>query len=184
MVQGALTAATAGEEVVPASEYRAREASARTAAPARQEDHGSRAPARARLPDRRPKTVVALDLIGRRHPRARRRPAHLPLSARSCPAAPLVREDRTRSAQSKARLPRHEGARVPAPSHSGRGEGWRHDGRVAVDQPNTRWCSDALEISRDNSEKVRVALTLDRCDREAMEHIVTTGGITAEMSAT
>ncbi len=30
--------------------------------------------------------------------------------------------------------------------HSGKGEERRHDGRVAVDQRNTRWCSDALEI--------------------------------------
>jgi putative transposase len=33
----------------------------------------------------------------------------------------------------------------------------RHDGRVAVDQRNTRWCSDELEIACDNGEKVRVA---------------------------
>ena len=45
--------------------------------------------------------------------------------------------------------------------HSGRGEERRHDGRVAVDQRNTRWCSDALEIGCDNGEKVRVAFALD-----------------------
>ena len=44
----------------------------------------------------------------------------------------------------------------------------RHDGRVAVDQRNTRWCSDGLEIACDNGEKVRVAFALDCCDREAM----------------
>lgn len=64
--------------------------------------------------------------------------------------------------------------------HSGRGEERRHDGRVAVDQRNTRWCSDALEIGCDNGEKVRVAFALDCCDREAMGHVATTGGITAE----
>ena len=64
--------------------------------------------------------------------------------------------------------------------HSGRGEERRHDGRVAVDQSNTRWCSDALEIGCDNGEKVRVAFTLDCCDREAMGHVATTGGISAE----
>ena len=64
--------------------------------------------------------------------------------------------------------------------HRGRGEERRHDGRVAVDQRNTRWCSDALEIGCDNGEKVRVAFALDCCDREAMGHVASTGGITAE----
>lgn len=31
----------------------------------------------------------------------------------------------------------------------------RHDGQVAVDRRNTRWCSDALEIGCNNGEKVR-----------------------------
>ena len=61
-----------------------------------------------------------------------------------------------------------------------RGEERRHDGRVAVDQRNTRWCSDGLEIACDNGEKVRVAFALDCCDRKAMGHVATTGGITAE----
>lgn len=64
--------------------------------------------------------------------------------------------------------------------HNGSREERRHDGRVAVDQRNTRWCSDALEIACDNGEKVRVAFALDCCDREAMGHVATTGGITAE----
>lgn len=64
--------------------------------------------------------------------------------------------------------------------HGGRSDERRHDGRVAVDQRNTRWCSDGLEIACDNGEKVRVAFALDCCDREAMGHVATTGGITAE----
>ena len=56
----------------------------------------------------------------------------------------------------------------------------RHHGRVAVDLRNTRWCSDGLEITCDNGEKVRVAFALDCCDREAMGHVATTGGITAQ----
>ena len=63
--------------------------------------------------------------------------------------------------------------------HNGRGEERRHDGRVAVDTRNTRWCSDGLEIGCDNGEKVRVAFALDCCDREAMGFVATTGGITA-----
>ena len=64
--------------------------------------------------------------------------------------------------------------------HGKRTEQRRHDGRVAVDHRNTRWCSDGLEIGCDNGEKVRIAFALDCCDREAMGHVATTGGITAE----
>lgn len=35
--------------------------------------------------------------------------------------------------------------------HSGKGQERRHDGRVAVDCPDTRWCSDGFEIGCDNS---------------------------------
>jgi len=57
----------------------------------------------------------------------------------------------------------------------------RHiDGRVAVDLRNILWCFNGLEITCDNGEKVRVAFALDCCDREAMGHVATTGGITTE----
>ena len=61
--------------------------------------------------------------------------------------------------------------------HTGAGEERRHDGRVAVDRPNTRWCSDGFEIGCDNGERVRIAFTLDCCDREAIAWVATTGGI-------
>jgi putative transposase len=61
--------------------------------------------------------------------------------------------------------------------HTGNGEERRHDGRVAVDHPDTRWCSDGFEIGCDNGEKVRIAFTLDCCDREAISWVATTGGI-------
>lgn len=61
----------------------------------------------------------------------------------------------------------------------GRGER-RHDGRIAVDQSNLRWCSDGFEISCDNADKVRVAFALDCCDREAMGHVATTAGVKGE----
>ena len=64
--------------------------------------------------------------------------------------------------------------------HSGRGEERRHDGKVAVETRNSRWCSDGLEITCDNGEKVRVAFALDCCDREAMGFVATTSGISAE----
>jgi putative transposase len=56
----------------------------------------------------------------------------------------------------------------------------RHDGRIAVDERNRRWCSDGFEISCDNGAKVRVAFALDCCDREAMSFLATTGGIRGE----
>ena len=60
---------------------------------------------------------------------------------------------------------------------TGSGEERRHDGRIAVDRPDTRWCSDGFEIGCDNGEKVRIAFTLDCCDREAIAWVATTGGI-------
>src|SRR5436190_21304250 len=56
----------------------------------------------------------------------------------------------------------------------------RHDGRIAVDERNRRWCSDGFEIGCDNGERVRVAFALDCCDREAMSFLATTGGIAGE----
>ena len=64
--------------------------------------------------------------------------------------------------------------------HSGKDEGRRHDGRVAVDRSNLRWCSDGFEIRCDNHEKVRVAFALDCCDREALGFVATTEGIKGE----
>lgn len=56
----------------------------------------------------------------------------------------------------------------------------RHDGRVAVEQSNLRWCFDGFEIGCDNKETVRVAFALDCCDREAIAHVATTEGIKSE----
>ena len=61
--------------------------------------------------------------------------------------------------------------------YTGNGQEHRHDGRSAVDRPDTRWCSDGFEIGCDNGEKVRLAFTLDCCDREAISWVATTGGI-------
>jgi putative transposase len=60
------------------------------------------------------------------------------------------------------------------------GDERRHDGRIAVDERNRRWCSDGFEIGCDNGERVRVAFALDCCDREAMSFLATTGGIAGE----
>ncbi|WP_198173324.1 IS3 family transposase [Cupriavidus sp. USMAA2-4] len=52
----------------------------------------------------------------------------------------------------------------------------RHDGRVAVDQSNTRWCSDGFEFRCDDGTPLRVTFALDCCDREAISWAATTGG--------
>jgi putative transposase len=63
--------------------------------------------------------------------------------------------------------------------HSG-GVERRHEGKIAVDRSDLRWCSDAFEIGCENGERVRVAFALDCCDREAMSYVATTGGIGGE----
>jgi len=66
--------------------------------------------------------------------------------------------------------------------HTGRPLDTRsHDGRIAVSESNRRWCSDGFEIACDNRERVRIAFALDCCDREAINWVATTGGITGEL---
>ena len=61
--------------------------------------------------------------------------------------------------------------------HAGGADERRHDGKIAVERSNLRWCSDGFELACDNGEKVRVAFALDCCDREAMAWVATTQGI-------
>ena len=56
-----------------------------------------------------------------------------------------------------------------------------HDGVVQTLRSNTRWCSDSFEIHCWNGEIVRVAFTLDTCDREAITWCGTTAGISGEI---
>nr|WP_153006259.1 IS3 family transposase [Sphingomonas sanguinis] len=223
MNQGALTAAAAGEEVVPASEYRALEAQVRElqrllGKKAMENELLREAVSRARPK----KTALALDLvaggrsvtavadalgISRPHLSAmRNRPPPRPRGRPPLPDAELVADIRLLVADLPTygyrrvhallrRQAEKTGRAAPNPKRVYRvmkvhglllqrggeqREERRHDGRVAVDQRNTRWCSDGLEIACDNGEKVRVAFALDCCDREAMGHVATTGGITAE----
>ena len=64
--------------------------------------------------------------------------------------------------------------------HAGGSDKRRHNGRIAVDRSNLRWCSDGFELPCDNGEKVRVGFALDCCDREAMGFVATTEGIKSE----
>jgi putative transposase len=43
----------------------------------------------------------------------------------------------------------------------------RHDGRVAVDRSNARWCSDGFEFRCDDGSPLRVIFALDCCDRDS-----------------
>jgi transposase InsO family protein len=56
-----------------------------------------------------------------------------------------------------------------------------HDGRVAMLRSNRRWCSDAFEIACWNGDRVRVAFSMDCCDREIMSYVATTGGISGDL---
>lgn len=84
------------------------------------------------------------------------------------------RGKRARSAQSRRVYRAMKVHSLLLQPHSQKGEERRHDGHVAVDRRNTRWCSDALEIACDNGEKVRVAFALDCLRPGAMGHVDTT----------
>lgn len=56
-----------------------------------------------------------------------------------------------------------------------------HEGQVAVEESNRRWCSDGLKIACWNCEAVRVVFVIDAHDREIISWIATTGGISGEM---
>ena len=56
-----------------------------------------------------------------------------------------------------------------------------HAGTIGMLRSNLRWCSDAFEIACWNGERIRVAFSLDCCDREVMSYVATTGGISGEL---
>ena len=52
-----------------------------------------------------------------------------------------------------------------------------HEGSIQMIQSNMRWISDAFETACWNTQRVRVAFSMDCCDREIMSYTGTTGGI-------
>jgi transposase InsO family protein len=56
-----------------------------------------------------------------------------------------------------------------------------HNGMVITLRSNMRWCSDVFEIACSNAQIVRVAFSLDCCDREMISFVATTGGISSAM---
>ena len=65
--------------------------------------------------------------------------------------------------------------------YTGKPPGRAHEGKIVTIRPNLRWTSDGFEIACWNGEIVRVAFSLDACDREIMAWCATTGGISGEM---
>ncbi|BCL95232.1 hypothetical protein MAFF211479_49340 (plasmid) [Ralstonia solanacearum] len=57
----------------------------------------------------------------------------------------------------------------------------RHDGCVAVDRSDRRWCSGGVEFRCDDGTPLRVTFALDCCDREAISWAATTGGHSSEV---
>jgi putative transposase len=47
----------------------------------------------------------------------------------------------------------------------------------AIKQSYTCWCSDELDMSCENGERVRVAFSLDCCDKYSMRLVATTKGM-------
>lgn len=64
--------------------------------------------------------------------------------------------------------------------HTGRPQR-RHEGSVIVQQSNQRWCSDVFEIRCEDGQRVRIAFSMDCCDREILSYVATTAGITSDM---
>ncbi len=56
-----------------------------------------------------------------------------------------------------------------------------HNGMVITLRSNMRWCSDVFEVGCSNAQIVRVAFSLDCCDREMISFVATTGGISSAM---
>ena len=56
-----------------------------------------------------------------------------------------------------------------------------HEGVIVTAASNVRWCSDTFEIWTWNGDKVRVAFSMDCCDREIMSWVATTTGINGAM---
>lgn len=65
--------------------------------------------------------------------------------------------------------------------HKGKKQTRKHEGRIITLSSNMRWCSDVFEIPCWNGDIVRVAFSLDCCDRELMSHVATSGWVDAQM---
>ncbi|MFP7634938.1 IS3 family transposase [Pseudomonas veronii] len=56
----------------------------------------------------------------------------------------------------------------------------RHEGRIAVQTSDTRWCSDGFEFRCDDGAKLSVTFALDCCDREAIGWVASPTGYSGD----
>lgn len=67
---------------------------------------------------------------------------------------------------------------MPLPDYSK-----EHNGRVGVDQSDTRWCSDGLEFKCLNGDVVSMTFVMDCCDRGVISFVAKRGkGLSAWMA--
>jgi len=69
-------------------------------------------------------------------------------------------------------LQRHTGSPSIGPAH---------EGVIAVERSDQRYCSDGFEIRCENDERVNVVFSLDCCDRQAIAFAATTAGVSGEL---
>jgi putative transposase len=58
----------------------------------------------------------------------------------------------------------------------------RHEGRIAVETSDTRWCSDGFEFRCEDGAKLSVTFALDCCDREAIGWVASPTGYSGDDS--
>ncbi len=56
----------------------------------------------------------------------------------------------------------------------------RHEGRIAVETRDTRWCSDGFEFRCEDGAKLSVTFALDCCDREAIGWVASPTGYSGD----
>ncbi|WP_372241915.1 IS3 family transposase [Pseudomonas sp. SJZ077] len=56
----------------------------------------------------------------------------------------------------------------------------RHEGRIAVETSDTRWCSDGFEFRCEDGAKLSVTFALDCCDREAIGWVASPTGYSGD----
>lgn len=70
-----------------------------------------------------------------------------------------------------------QNAKLLLPSYGPHKPTRTHEGVVATQKSNQRWCSDAFSIQCENGDQVHVAFVIDSCDREVIRYLASTIGI-------
>ena len=77
---------------------------------------------------------------------------------------PVVNQKRAYRVMAQAKLLLPKAPQAPRRPQSSR----KHEGKVAVTESDTRWCSDGFEIKCDSGETVTATFAKDCCDREVL----------------